>query len=419
MYKAGDLFKPCLSGLGVAALVCAAYFAGRGSRPNMLETVVVKASSGPHAVLYYVDPMHPSYRSERPGKAPDCGMDLEPVYAGTEPAQAKEMPAGSVRLTPDQEQASRLETETVQAAHAARTVHTAGRVVPDESRTYRVAAGVDGWVRRVFSDRTGTQVKRGEALAAFYSKEISAPQQAYLYALESCERMKQAASTSTQAAQQLAIARDNLQFLGMGQRQMEELSRTRGETFDISLTAPADGQILERHVDVGQRFMKGELLYRIANLERVWVLADIQRGSEALPGTIAMARIRTEGSPPLEARVAPTPPQFDEQGRTGKLRLEVDNPHGILAPGMIVDVDLDAPARSALTVHADAVMDSGTKKRVFVALGGGRYELREVETGWQDGDRVEIRAGLKAGERVVTTGAFLLDSESRMKNQVR
>ena len=419
MYQAGDLFKPCLYCLVVAALVCAAYFAGRDSRPT-LEPVVVKASSGPRAVLYYVDPMHPSYRSERPGTAPDCGMELEPVYAGAESAWVEPMPAGSVHLTPDQEQAGRLETETVQLAPAAHTVHTAGRVVPDESRTYRVSAGVDGWVRHVFSDRTGTQVKRGEALAAFYSKDISAPQQAYLYALESCERMKQVPSTSAQslalATQQLSTARDNLEFVGMGLIQMEELSRTHRETFDINLSAPADGQILERHVDVGQRFMKGELLYRIANLEHVWVLADIQRGDEPLRSTIAKARIRMEGLSPLEARIAPTPPQFDEQGRTGKLRLEVDNPRGTLVPGMVVNVDLDAPARSALTVHADVVMDSGTKKRVFVALGGGQYELREVETGWQDGDRVEIRSGLKAGERVVTTGAFLLDSESRMKN---
>src|SRR5439155_13132903 len=119
----------------------------RGSRPTVLETVVVKASSGPRAVLYYVDPMHPSYRSERPGKAPDCGMDLEPVYAGAEPAQAKGMPSGSVRLTPDQEQAVRLQTETVEAAPAGHTVRTAGRVAPDEGRTYRISAGVDGWVR--------------------------------------------------------------------------------------------------------------------------------------------------------------------------------------------------------------------------------------------------------------------------------
>jgi Cu(I)/Ag(I) efflux system membrane fusion protein len=347
-------------------------------------------------------------------------MDLVPVYAGGGSAQPAAMNPGSVRLTTDQEQAVRLQTETVRSAPGAHGVHTAGRVAPDEALTYRVSAGVDGWVRRVFSDRTGTQVKRGEALAAFFSKDISAPQQAYVYALESYERLKQAPSPAAEplvlATQQLATARDNLQFLGMGEAQIAELGRTRREVFDVNLTAPADGRILERHVAVGQRFMKGEPLYRIANLKRVWVLADVHARDAALRGPIGRARIRMEGLPPLEAKVAAAPPQFDEQGRTGKLRLEVNNPRGSLVPGMIVNVDLDVPARSAITVHADAVIDSGTAKRVFIALGDGQYELREVETGWQEGDRVEIRAGLKAGERVVTSGAFLLDSESRMKS---
>jgi Cu(I)/Ag(I) efflux system membrane fusion protein len=347
-------------------------------------------------------------------------MDLEPVYAGAELPHSAAMGPDGVRLTQVQEQVARLQTETVEAAPAARTVRTAGRVVPDEGRTYRVSAGVDGWVRRVFSDRTGSQVRRGEALAAFYSKDVFAPQQAYVYALESFQRLRGSQSSSSEsfalATQQLSTARDNLEFVGMGRGQMEELSRTHLEISDINLTAPADGQILERHVAVGQRFMKGELLYRVANLDRVWILADMQRGQESLSGAITKAQIRVPGLRPLEARVAGAAPQFDEQGRTGKLRLEVDNPRGVLVPGMIVDVDLDAPAAVAITVHADAVIDLGTSKRLFVALGGGQYELRQVETGWQEGDRVEIQAGLKAGERVVTTGAFLLDSESRMKS---
>ena len=305
-------------------------------------------------------------------------------------------------------------------APGTRGVHTVGRVTPDEALTYRVSAGVDGWVRRVFSDRTGTTVKRGEALAAFFSKDISAPQQAYVYALESYERLKQTPSPPADplalATQQLATSRDNLRFLGMGEAQIEELGRTGVELADVNLTAPADGQILERRVEVGLRFVKGELLYRIANLERVWVLADLPPGEAALLGAIERARIRMEGLPTMEAKVAAAPLQFDEQGRTGKLRLEVNNPRGSLVPGMIVNVDLDAPARPVITVHADALINSGTTTRVFITLGDGQYQLREVETGWQQGDRVEIRGGLKEGERVVTAGAFLLDSESRMKN---
>jgi Cu(I)/Ag(I) efflux system membrane fusion protein len=399
--------------LGIAAVCAGAYFG------NLTEPSATR-QAGAHQVLYYVDPMHPAYRSDHPGKAPDCGMDLQPVYAGDHSTQPAPMSAESVRLTPGEAQTSALQTETVQITPAAHEIHTAGRVAPDEALTYRVSAGADGWVRRVFSDRTGTHVKRGEALAAFYSKDISAPQQAYLYALESYERLQQMPSPPADplalATQQRATARDNLRFLGMGDAQIDELGQTRKELVDINLTAPADGQILERQVATGQRFMRGEVLYSIANLQRVWVLADVHSGDLLLLSTIKSARIRRQGLPALDAELAPAPAQFDEQGRTGKLRIVVNNPRGILVPGMIVDVDFAVPARLAMTVHVDALMDSGTMKHVFIESGDGQYELREVETGWQDGDRVEILGGLRPGEQVVTAGAFLLDSESRMKN---
>jgi multidrug efflux pump subunit AcrA (membrane-fusion protein) len=144
-------------------------------------------------------------------------MDLVAVYAGSRSVKPPVMSPGSVRLTPAQEPAVRLQTETVRVTPGTHGVHTVGRVTPDEALTYRVSAGVDGWVRRVFSDRTGTQVKRGEA---FFSRDISAPQQAYVYALESYERLKRTPSSPDEplalATQQLATARDNLRFLGMG-----------------------------------------------------------------------------------------------------------------------------------------------------------------------------------------------------------
>ena len=369
-------------------------------------------------MLYYVDPMHPAYRSDKPGKAPDCGMDLKPVYG------SDNNPDGDIHLTPDEEQAIHLETETVRSMPTAGSIHTVGRVAPDEALTYRVSAGVDGWVRQVFSDRTGMRVKKGEALASFFSKDISTPQQAYIYALESWERLKQSTSSPgdslSVAAQQLAIERDNLEFLGMAEAQIAQLGRTRHEVFEVNLIAPADGYILERHIAVGQRFAKGELLYRIADLDHVLVLADVNSGDAALLGRVTKAHIRVEGLPPLEAHVATALPEFDQLGRVATLRLEVKNPNGsqapALVPGMLVNVDLDRAARSAITVHDDAVIDSGTEKRVFVALDKGQYELRQVETGRQEGDRVEILSGLIPGDRVVTAGAFLLDSESRMKS---
>ena len=347
-------------------------------------------------------------------------MDLEPVYDGT-PAQSSMVDRSNLILTPDQEQAGHFETETVQAAPFKREVLTVGRVAPDEALIYTVSAGVDGWVRSAFSDRTGTRVSRGQALATFYSKDISAPQQAYVYALESYERLqkKQASAPAESlalATQQLTNARDNLLFAGMGEAQIEELARTRRELYALDLTAPVDGLILERHVSVGERFMRGQSLYRIANLGRVWVLADIHPGEAAVAGAIRSAQIRVEGLPPLDGRILLVPPQFDERGRTGKLRLEANNTRSFLVPGMIVDVVLYFAPRSAITVPVEAVIDSGVRQHVFVALSDGRYELREVETGVQERDRVEILSGLEVGEHVVTAGAFLLDSESRLKN---
>ena len=171
----------------------------------------------------------------------------------------------------------------------------------------------------------------------------------------------------------------------MGDAQIEELGRTRREIFDINLTAPVDGKILERRIAVGQRFLKGETA--LPDRQSRTGLGTGRHPTRRCVFVRAILRKRASpvrGLPPLPAKVATALPQFDEQGRTGRLRLEVDNPRGTLVPGMIVNVDIDVPARPAITVHADAVIDSGTTKCVFVALGDGRYEAREVETGWQD-----------------------------------
>jgi Cu(I)/Ag(I) efflux system membrane fusion protein len=408
-----------LAALAMLAALCTAFFTGRASRSSPADG----AKPGARRILYYIDPMHPAYRSERPGTAPDCGMDLVPVYEDGQLAAAAAMnPAknpGSVHLTRDQTELIHLETETMRPASAPR-VQTVGRVVPDETMTFRVSAGTDGWVRRVFSDKTGTQVKKGQKLAAFYSKDVASPQQAYLFALQSYDRSRQSPSATADqfelAARQLAVARDNLQFIGIGEAQIEALGRTHREIFDVNLTAPDAGQILERNVAVGQRFMKGEVLYQIANLSRVWVLADIYAGDAALIASIRRAQVTIEGLPPMEASVAQAPLQVNGDGRTWKLRLEVNNEGRRLVPGMIVNVSFTVAAGSSTTLSVDAVLDSGAKKRVFVAIGEGWYELREVETGWQDGERVEIKGGLKEGEKVVTAGAFLLDSESRLRN---
>lgn len=400
-----------LAGAGLAVIACSALLASWDLRSS------VRPDANDRPVLYYVDPMHPAYRSDKPGQAPDCGMNLQPVYAAP-PAPAPRTPGG-LHLSREQEEAIRLETETIQVRSGVRRIQTAGRVVPVETQTYEVSASVDGWIRNTWNDETGSYVTRDQNLASFYSRDLSAPQQAFLYALESYEKLLNRSPPNADqlalAGQQLANARDNLQYIGMQSGQIDELGRLRRERPDVLLKSPCTGQILERSVAVGQRFMRGAVLYRIADLSRVWVLADIARNDELLAQSVMRAQVRLQGLAPLTATAATVLPQSAPEGRTAKLRLRLGNRDRKLVPGMIVDVSLEIPVASAMTLSASAVLDSGAKKRVFVALGSGRYELREVETGWQYEDRIQIVRGLAEGERVVTAGAFLLDSESRMK----
>jgi RND family efflux transporter MFP subunit len=184
----------------------------------------------------------------------------------------------------------------------------------------------------------------------------------------------------------------------------------------IQIVAPADGLVLARNIWPGQRFERGAEWYRIADLRHAWILADVfeQEAPHLRPGTPATVSLPGQ-STGIGARVASVLPQFDGTTRTLKVRLEADNPHYVLRPDMFVDVDLKITVPSSITVPADAVLDSGVATTVFVERGNGTFEQRAVETGWRLGDRVEIVKGLEHGERIVTAGTFLLDSESRMR----
>jgi YHS domain-containing protein len=182
------------------------------------------------------------------------------------------------------------------------------------------------------------------------------------------------------------------------------------------IRAPAEGLVLTRNVSPGQWFDRGAELYRIADLTRIWILADAfeNEAQHLRPGVRARISLPQQGKA-FHATVSAVPPQFDATSRTLKVRLEMDNPGSALRPDMFVDVELPVNYPATITVPADAVVDSGVKKTVYVAKGDGLFEPRKVETGWRAGDRVEIVKGLMPGEKIVVSGTFLIDSESRMR----
>jgi len=364
-------------------------------------------------VLYYHDPMHPSYRSDRPGIAPDCQMELTPVYAddsNREPAV--------VRINSAQESAIGLRTEAVREDSGSAEVRTVGRVQAHESRIYQVSAGADGWMRQVFGGATGSFVSKGQALAAYYSRDLASPQQGYLYAADSLERLTASKSATKEqrvlADKQLEQARDTLAFLGLSERQITGLKQSRREERDVMLTAPAAGVILERRTAEGARFAKGDVLWVVADIDSVWITADVFPEDLAGMGRTRTAAVVLPGGLEFPAEIDSSLPQFDTDQRVAKLRLAMKNTDRRLLPGMTVDVMLRKPLSRGLTVSTEAVVESGINPRVFVQRGDGALEARPVTTGWSSAGRVQILSGLRTGEKVVSAGAFLIDSESRM-----
>lgn len=398
----------------LAFLALLAFAAGRyTAKPNDNHTDAKR-------VLYYVDPMHPSYRSDKPGIAPDCGMALEPVYEGEDRAAKLQLRPGAVSISPEKQLLIGVRVLKVERNSGSRMIRTTGRVDADSGKIFRVMAGAEGWVQSVKNNPAGAFVKKDELLAFLYSREFRNAEQAYLGSLASLERLKgthdqEDPARSSDAS--LRINEEQLRSLGMGEPQIKELAKTRQITRDITLTSPIDGIVLSRDVSPGQRFEKGTEFYRIADLRNVWITADLFGGDTQFfaPGARVKATIRERGKT-IFATVGDTAPLFDPASRTLKLRLEAENPGFVLRPDMFVDLEFSAKAPPGLAIPQDAVIDSGLQKIVYVETSDGVFEPRPVILGTAYGNLVTVTSGLAAGEKVVTSGNFLIDSESKMRS---
>ncbi|HEY3380533.1 MAG TPA: efflux RND transporter periplasmic adaptor subunit [Vicinamibacterales bacterium] len=376
-------------------------------------------------ILYWIDPMHPSYKSDQPGIAPDCGMQLEPVYADE---AGQPIVAGAVKVSNEKRQLIGVRVGAVESKPIERTIRTVGRVSVDESRLYRLMAPTEGVVRQVTTLASGSLVRKDDLLLSITSGEYDGrgrvrpvgAAQVYFSELDSMERLTKGKGAPDQleaAKTTLQNAYDALANIGMSEYQIATLARTRKATPEIEVRSPVSGYIVDRNVSPRQLVAKGTELYRIADLGRVWILVDLfeQESRVLKPG------MRVSFSPPfgqtrpIEARVGQALTQFDPESRTMKIRLEANNADYALRPGMFVDAEIPVSLPAAITVPSDAVVDSGLRKTVFVDRGGGYFEPRPVHTGARFDDQVEIVKGLSVGERIVLSSTFLLDSESRMK----
>ena len=393
-----------------AAIFAAGYMANRRPPPAAPSAAVRQA-------LYYACPMHPQYKSDKLGDCPICGMRLVATYAGGKPDPATAGPPGMLKISGATQQLIGVRTDEVRRAPASYLLRLPGRITVDDARLYRLIAATDGWIRELGENTVGTSVKKDQVLASYYTSNLLNASQTLLYAMaanaQTGEGYLGAQRTPTAFSLQTAI--DSLRSLGMSEGQIAEIQRTRQAVPLIHIYSPVAGFVLARNISPAQRFDKGVELYRIADIGHVWVMADIfeQDLKFVRPGDLATVRYGGHG---FAARMGNALPQLDSESRTLKTRFELDNPGYIFRPNMFVDVEVQVKMPAAVVVPADAVIDSGRGKTVFVERSSGVFEPVLVETGWRLGDRVEITKGLDPGERIVVSGNFLIDSESRMKH---
>lgn len=407
--------------LALFILLAATFASGYVVRASRRATPV----TGQRRVLYYVDPMHPAYKSDSPGVAPDCGMTLEPVYADdaasrvTEAAPPAAVPPGAIRIPPERQQLIGVKFATVEQGGTSRTIRTVGKVTIDETRVAHVHTRIEGWIEKVFVDFTGDIVKAGQPMLTIYSPEMLASQQELLLAVRARDLMKAnpLASAAEHGESLFEAAKRRLQLWDLSDDQIEQVLRTGQPIRSITVHAPMGGFVTERKAFPNQKVTPDSDLYTITDLSRIWIMADVFESdiTSIKLSDPAYVIFPAGGAPSIAAKVNYIQPQVDPMTRTLKVRLDANNPGLRMKPDMFVNVEFGIAAAAQITVPAEAVLDTGDRQTVFVDLGNGYLEPRQVVVGERFGDRVSITRGLSTGERVVSSGTFLIDSESQLK----
>ncbi len=388
----------------------------RGEKPTAAPPE--ETATAPNGkVLYWKSPMVPGYRADKPGKD-SMGMDLVPVY---EEEAAPAGPLGSITISPQTVQQIGVKTVVVRRQILERDVRTVGRIDYDEELVREVAPKIGGWVERQYVNFPGQLVRKGEPLGEIYSPELVATEQEYLNALKYQGTLKNSPlEDATAGAQSLVRAVETrLRYWDITEAQIRAL-RERGRiTRTMVLHAPFTGIVVKKNVFEGGYVNAGESMYRLADISKVWVYADIYEYEAPWLRLAQQATMTLSYEPGVlhSGRVIYVYPYLKEKTRTLEVRMEFRNDRSFeLKPGMWADVTLkSAIAREGIAVPVQAVIRTGTRDVALVALGGGRFAPRELKLGAQAGDQFEVLSGLKEGDQVVTSAQFLIDSESSLQ----
>lgn len=370
-------------------------------------------ASGERRIKYYKSTMIPGEVRETPGKD-SMGMDMVPVYED----EAAAAEAATISIDPVTIQNMGIRTVLVTNGPLRRVIRTVGTIDYNEPALTDITTKFKGWIEKLYVDATGQLVMKGAPLFEIYSPELYSAQTEYLIAF-------QGAPTADPAGRQalLQSARQKLKFFDISDDQVAELERTLEPRKTLRIVAPRDGFVIEKLAVEGQMVEAGKTLYRLADLGLVWVYTEVYE--QDLPfvqlGQEAWVRLSYLPDRAFRGRVTYVYPTVDEKTRTARVRMEFHNPGYLLKPGMFASVELRAELEpSALLVPDMAILRSGEKNTVFVALDGGKFEPRTVTLGPRaEDDMYQVLSGLNEGERVVTSGQFMLDSESQLREAIQ
>ena len=363
------------------------------------------APTSERKVLYWYDPMVPQQKFDKPGKSPFMDMQLVPKHADEASAAG-----GTVSIDPRVSQNLGVRTATVESGAIERRVTAVGTVVADQHRIVTVQSRASGWVERLHVRAANDPVQRGQLLAEIYSPEILAAQEEYLLLLSEA-----APDPGEQALR--AAAHDRLRFLGVSAEQIDELERTRKANPRVALSAPSAGIVSELGVREGGQVGPGMNVFTLVDLSSVWMHAQVPEAQVAwiAPGGRTEVRLKALPGQVFEGHVDFIYPEVDADTRSVRVRSVLRNRGLKLRPGMVAEVTLFGGAsRQVLQVPSEAVIYTGTHSVVIVADGEGKHRALEVKTGAEAQGRTEILAGLEAGQEVVVSGQFLIDSEASL-----
>jgi RND family efflux transporter MFP subunit len=369
-------------------------------------------------ILYWYDPMHPAYHSDKAGIAPDCGMQLVPMYESKTPAEQSSADAGLIHMPKGQQSALGVRLTTVEEMSVSRTLRTSGVVVADETRIAHVHVKTTGWVEEVYANFVGQLVHKGQPLFTVYSPDVVATQEEYLIARRGQQQLGGSKFDEVAKSSQSLMdsARERLKLWDLTDKQIAELDRTGVVSKTITVYSPVSGFITDRKAFPHASTAGDMDLYTIADLSSVWVTAEVFETD--LPyvkvGQRALIHFPYAPGKSIAGRVGYSYPVLDPQTHTAKIRIEVANPAMVLKPNMLADVELIIDYGKHIVVPAEAVLNSGTFQSVFVARDGASFEPRQVSMGATVDGKTIIISGIKKGETIVESGNFLLDSDSRL-----